>query len=295
MSDQTAPTPGASPRAEDSAGVLTDARHQAVSMRGMGLIAALLLPYLGAQLFALFAVDNTGYLDLQVMTWSVAANAGLCAWLALSYFVARRRVARRPQDPQLYWLSVWCSAALIAVCLLHVHLIGSQNSLHHLLLVAILLVVSWLLRWREVLIFYVLGNLGLALLVTLEMNGVLPYAPLLVEGDSLARIFLDWRTVLAQSINYLLVLVATTALVWLLRRLVERTERERAAAMAEARASSEQVATLRGLLPICADCKKIRDDQGYWTMLEVYLKQHAPEVTFSHGVCPDCEHRLYGD
>ncbi len=44
---------------------------------------------------------------------------------------------------------------------------------------------------------------------------------------------------------------------------------------------------LKSLLPICAKCKKIRDDKGYWNQLEDYLKEHS-EITFSHGYCPDC-------
>jgi hypothetical protein len=49
---------------------------------------------------------------------------------------------------------------------------------------------------------------------------------------------------------------------------------------------------LRGLLPICSSCKKIRDDQGYWTQLETYIHQHS-EADFTHGLCPDCAERLF--
>ena len=49
---------------------------------------------------------------------------------------------------------------------------------------------------------------------------------------------------------------------------------------------------LGGLLPICASCKKIRDDQGYWQQVEVYIRQHS-EAQFSHGLCPDCKQKLY--
>ena len=48
-----------------------------------------------------------------------------------------------------------------------------------------------------------------------------------------------------------------------------------------------QVKTLHGLLPICSYCKKIRDDQNYWTQVEGYIERHA-DVSFSHGICPDC-------
>ena len=51
---------------------------------------------------------------------------------------------------------------------------------------------------------------------------------------------------------------------------------------------------LRGLLPICAHCKKVRDDQGYWTRIEDYISQHS-EADFSHGFCPDCIEKHYAE
>lgn len=52
------------------------------------------------------------------------------------------------------------------------------------------------------------------------------------------------------------------------------------------------VKTLRGLLPICAGCKKIRDDHGYWSQIESYICQHS-DAQFSHGFCPDCAKRYF--
>lgn len=53
-----------------------------------------------------------------------------------------------------------------------------------------------------------------------------------------------------------------------------------------------KVKTLSGLLPICASCKKIRNDQGYWTQLEYYISEHS-EAEFTHGCCPECMKKLY--
>jgi GAF domain-containing protein len=53
-----------------------------------------------------------------------------------------------------------------------------------------------------------------------------------------------------------------------------------------------RVKTLSGLLPICASCKKVRDDHGYWNQIETYLRTRT-EAEFSHGICPDCARRLY--
>jgi hypothetical protein len=55
-----------------------------------------------------------------------------------------------------------------------------------------------------------------------------------------------------------------------------------------------QTKILQGLLPICASCKKIRDDHGYWSQLEKYLSEHS-DVTFTHGICPDCAARAYAE
>jgi hypothetical protein len=55
-----------------------------------------------------------------------------------------------------------------------------------------------------------------------------------------------------------------------------------------------RVKTLSGMLPICACCKKIRDDRGYWNQLETYFSEHS-EVLFSHGYCPDCLKKAYDE
>jgi CheY-like chemotaxis protein len=57
-------------------------------------------------------------------------------------------------------------------------------------------------------------------------------------------------------------------------------------------ASLAQVKTLSGLLPICAKCKKIRDDNGYWNQLESFISDHS-DADFTHGIGPECSHALY--
>ncbi len=75
------------------------------------------------------------------------------------------------------------------------------------------------------------------------------------------------------------------------------TERKKAEAeherlIAELRQALAEVKTLRGIVPICAKCKKIRDDAGYWRQVEEYVSEHS-EAQFSHGICPDCVKSLY--
>jgi hypothetical protein len=56
----------------------------------------------------------------------------------------------------------------------------------------------------------------------------------------------------------------------------------------------DQIKTLHGIVPICAHCKKIRDDQGYWNQVGVYVRDHT-EAKFSHSLCPDCMKKLFPD
>ncbi len=58
--------------------------------------------------------------------------------------------------------------------------------------------------------------------------------------------------------------------------------------------AKEDINTLRRWLPMCASCKKIRDDQGYWNGLEDYIEQHS-EILFTHTICPACTEQLYPD
>ncbi len=53
-----------------------------------------------------------------------------------------------------------------------------------------------------------------------------------------------------------------------------------------------QVNQLKGMLPICASCKKIRDDEGYWHQVEVFIKEHS-DAEFTHSICPECREKLY--
>ncbi len=73
----------------------------------------------------------------------------------------------------------------------------------------------------------------------------------------------------------------------------QKTE-EREKLIKELKQALDNIKTLKGLLPICANCKKIRDDKGYWNDLEAYISEHS-DASFSHGMCDQCSEELYGD
>ena len=72
-----------------------------------------------------------------------------------------------------------------------------------------------------------------------------------------------------------------------------KTQRDKLAQLVdELQEAMAKVKLLSGFIPICASCKKIRDDKGYWSQIETYISQHS-EAQFSHGICPNCVKKLY--
>jgi hypothetical protein len=103
------------------------------------------------------------------------------------------------------------------------------------------------------------------------------------EGGSI------WQSLSNRALSILA--VCSTALLVVQRKALEE-KREKAIAAREK--ALDEVKILRGFIPICASCKKIRDDQGYWTQIEAYIRDHS-EAEFSHSICPECAMKLYPD
>ena len=74
----------------------------------------------------------------------------------------------------------------------------------------------------------------------------------------------------------------------------KRVQEEREKLIAQLQEALSRVKLLSGMLPICAHCKKVRDDKGYWNQIEVFVREHS-EAEFSHGICPECLKSLYPD
>ena len=98
-----------------------------------------------------------------------------------------------------------------------------------------------------------------------------------------------WKVLLNRALA--LFAIWTTAVLTLQRKSIEE---ERYRAVLAAKQMLEETKILRGLIPICASCKKIRDDKGYWNQIEIYIEKHS-DAQFSHGICQECQDKLYGD
>jgi hypothetical protein len=97
-----------------------------------------------------------------------------------------------------------------------------------------------------------------------------------------------WKVLMNRALA--LFAIWTTAILTLQRKTIDE---QRLAAVKEKNRVLEETKVLRGLLPICASCKKIRDDKGYWKQIETYIETHS-EANFSHGICHECQEKLYG-
>ncbi len=107
------------------------------------------------------------------------------------------------------------------------------------------------------------------------------------------RAILQPRIAFTYIMHTLVWAIGLAAIVFAARKL-NKSEAEREKIISKLQESISEVKVLSGLLPICASCKKIRDDKGYWNMLEVYIRDHS-EAEFSHGLCPECMMKVYPD
>jgi hypothetical protein len=135
-----------------------------------------------------------------------------------------------------------------------------------------------------------LGVAGTAILITvlsaLISMTIRIIISLLIDGHDL----LITDIMISALIPLLIAPIMSIIFVRLLKQ-VDDAEQKNARLVTELQEALAKAKTLSGLLPICASCKKIRDDAGYWHQVEVYIRDHA-EVDFSHGLCPDCGNDL---
>lgn len=124
------------------------------------------------------------------------------------------------------------------------------------------------------------ATLIIAMLSSLLIVAVFFYKP---PVDSM------WKAIFNRGISLFTVWAAA-----LLGLQKNKIEQQRTILLLEREKALQEVRILRGFLPICASCKKIRDDNGYWTQIEGYIKDHS-EAEFTHSICPDCAKSLYPD
>ena len=157
---------------------------------------------------------------------------------------------------------------------------------------------------------YIMGTTAIVLyflytLAALRFKYALSVGIFLVFCYEITEIFLMKRSMIdivftnyiLLSINFVGILSSYTIdrlqrVSFIKNMLINEEKNEREKIITELKEAMSKIKTLSGMLPICASCKKIRKDDGYWQQIESYVKDHS-EADFSHGICPDCAKKLY--
>ena len=115
-----------------------------------------------------------------------------------------------------------------------------------------------------------------------------------VRYENLPLITKDGREIAVEFVSNVYLVNHHKVIQCNIRDITERklAEEERERLILKLTEALSHVKLLSGLLPICASCKKIRNDKGYWEQMEKYITEHS-EVDFSHGICPECAEKLY--
>lgn len=92
--------------------------------------------------------------------------------------------------------------------------------------------------------------------------------------------------------RFIAIFLTITTLAAVLEILRERYLRQLIEDKEKLQKALDEIRVLKGMVPICASCKRIRDDKGFWTRIEAYMKKHS-DVEFSHGICPECAEKMY--
>lgn len=108
----------------------------------------------------------------------------------------------------------------------------------------------------------------------------------------LILVFTSETGIIMQALIRVALFITIAGIVTFLSIRHKRAQGEREKLILELREALKKVRLLTGLLPVCASCKKIRNDKGYWEQIEVYVRDHS-EAEFSHSICPECAGRLY--
>ncbi|MGL1886752.1 MAG: hypothetical protein OCD76_09570 [Reichenbachiella sp.] len=134
-----------------------------------------------------------------------------------------------------------------------------------------------------------LNSITIILLVIIGYAFIFNYLKGVVSTKSLASVGAQWAVYI---VCFSFILVYASYTVFHYRKALKESLRELESKNEALNKALEEVATLNGLLPICASCKNIRDDSGYWNKIEVYVSQHS-SAEFSHAICPSCATKLY--
>ena len=219
------------------------------------------------------------------------ANAVIGSLYLLLYFKSRRSDTYQP----VLWLYILIGLILLVMTWFYN---GGINGSDTIVSMVALVAMTVVLKTHRLLLTLTVFIPAMSALFLLEYL----YPELIIGYDTIGHRFLD---------VYLTFLISTAVIFAIITLILQSHDNEKRQLGETNRLLKEkmellnrtnsdlekalvEVKTLSGLLPICATCKKIRDDKGYWNQIEGYIQKYS-DAQFSHSVCPDCSKKLYPD
>lgn len=221
----------------------------------------------------------------------------LMAVLMTGFILVNFLVARccKERQPQVFWITGHLMALSTTVfALFHIHLDGSQTVFLIMLLPGFAFFYQQIYSFRFGWFYMTVGLAGWVVVAFLEARGILAYAPLLAYGGELGKHVFQSHYFLSNNLVFLLIALVMGFVAFLFDRDARRRRRALITAYCDLKNSRAEIRKLRGLLPICSICHKVRQDDGYWADVTEYLNQQT-EMRVSHGICPDCLKTQYPD
>jgi len=216
----------------------------------------------------------------------------MAAFLSVNCLIHR---FREEQREKIFWLSGHVMAATTtAFALFHIHLDGSQTVFLVMLLPGFAFFYQQIYSFRFGWFYLIIGLVGWFLIAFLEARGNLDYAPLLTFGGEFGKRVFDGYYVISNDLVFLMIILAMGFVAYVFDRDARRRRRTLIKAYHDLKNTRAEISKLRGLLPICSICHKVRKDDGYWADVIEYLNQQT-EMRVSHGICPDCLKKQYPD
>lgn len=111
-------------------------------------------------------------------------------------------------------------------------------------------------------------------------------------GISVVLPFFPKANYLPLIFGYGIAAVLGCLIIYIAGNMLDKKERKQQELINDLQDALDEIKTLRGIVPICSFCKKVRDDKGFWNQVEAYVSEHT-EAKFSHGICPDCQKKYY--
>lgn len=261
---------------EDRVAPVTPALTQALrSESDRQLVAAALGLMLVAQIW-LSGADIMGpFTDVARMRWRLVLRVAAMGVCAFGAWRVRRATTRSEYSRLVLWLSVFLVAVPVAINLLRPR--GTQLPIGSPLLALIVLYGAMPNKF----VYQLVPALTFSAAIIVERLWWLS-APF----DRTT-----WRDIIVLVVVNAIGAVMTHRRVDL-ERALDFAEMAKALALRDAKAALAELRTLRGIIPICSFCKKVRLESGDWQRIEHYVQDHS-DAEFSHGVCPDCHHQHY--